>query len=164
MPTPTYTPLAETTLSADTMQVELPNIDQSYRDLVLVVSGNVLTNSEYDLQAVFNDTTTGNYCYVHMTGNGTENYSSSTTTYTSASLSAYGFTSTTPFLVTAHLMDYTATDKHKSYVSRASQAGRYVTAVVGRWPSTSAITKITLKVGADKFKAGTTIALYGIVV
>jgi hypothetical protein len=66
------------------------------------------------------------------------------------------------------VMDYSATDKHKSVLVRAnsdapSQNG-VVAAVAGRWASTSAVTSVVLlpEVGPN-FASGSTFNLFGVI-
>ena len=64
------------------------------------------------------------------------------------------------------IQDYSATDKHKSYLYRSGGAtdtnyGTY--AAAGRWANTSAITTITIAPsGSYTLLAGSTFALFGI--
>jgi hypothetical protein len=59
-------------------------------------------------------------------------------------------------------MDYSATDKHKTVLSRANNAANGVTAIAGRWASTSAITSIVLTFQSSSLATGSTVALYGV--
>ena len=58
--------------------------------------------------------------------------------------------------------DYSATDKHKSALSRLSDAGASVSMSANRWASTAAITSITMTASTGTFSAGATFHLYGI--
>jgi hypothetical protein len=62
------------------------------------------------------------------------------------------------------IMDYSATDKHKTVLFESGSgvdAELYVSA--GRWASTSAVTSVTLKDNQVRpLQTGTTISLYGI--
>jgi hypothetical protein len=62
-----------------------------------------------------------------------------------------------------HIMDYSATDKHKTVLSRANRASSGVDAIAGRWASTSAITSIKYFASGRTLDIGSTVALYGIV-
>jgi len=67
---------------------------------------------------------------------------------------------------TVNIMDYSATDKHKTVLTRASTAASSVWAIAGRVATTSAITSVAF-IGpddaSDQFLSGSTFALYGIV-
>lgn len=161
MPTPTYTPLAETTLSASALQVEFTSIDQSYRDLVLVVTGTA-TASTGETLIFNNDTTSTNYNHVWMAGNGSSTWSGTANNNQTVNMFAFD-TGTNVAVEIIEIMDYSATDKHKSAIIRYNQAANGVEADILRWSNTAAITSITFKTGAY-FAAGTTFGLYGIVV
>ncbi len=64
-----------------------------------------------------------------------------------------------------NIMDYSATDKHKTILQRAGSPVNVEWAVAGRVAITSAVTSITLwspDNGSDVWISGTTFALYGI--
>ena len=67
-------------------------------------------------------------------------------------------------LTVANILDYTATDKHKSVVSRSNSPESGVNMVAGRWANTSAVTQIDLvqSSGTNGLSAGSTFAIYGI--
>jgi hypothetical protein len=60
-------------------------------------------------------------------------------------------------------MDYSATDKHKTYLSRSNNADNGTTALTGRWANTSAITTVAISSQTGSIRTGTSISLYGIV-
>lgn len=60
-----------------------------------------------------------------------------------------------------NLMDYSATDKHKSVLMRYGQSSGGVNAWASRWANTAAVTQIQLYT-TSTFAAGSTFALYGI--
>jgi hypothetical protein len=84
-------------------------------------------------------------------------------------LTAVGFTTiprintTGRYMGILQVMDYSATDKHKTSLVRSGESVDGTEAWVSRWPSTSAINSILLYTGSNSFTAGSTFALYGIV-
>jgi len=71
----------------------------------------------------------------------------------------------TPSTVLCDIMDYSATDKHKTFLTRANNTDEAVVASVGRVATTSGITTLavqTLASASYYMAAGTTLALYGI--
>lgn len=120
----------------------------------------------------FNGDTAANYSAHALTGNGT-------------SASAIGFGSQTRIFLTSNevrgssisdtfgaciidVIDYASTTKNKTVrafdggdINSASPSGA-VTLDSGLWMSTSAVTSLTITVGATGFAAGTVFALYGI--
>lgn len=165
MPTLTYTPLANITLSSSAASVTFSSISQVYRDLVLVIAGVAATNSvQNSVKATFNsDTTASNYYAVTMRGNGSATASSSYNVGAFLEAFSTGIATTGITNITASFMDYSATDKHKSYLSRFNDAGVATGAIAGRWANTSAITSIALSFDSGTWASGSTFALYGIV-
>jgi hypothetical protein len=103
-----------------------------------------------------NGITTG-YSFVYANGDGSS--------ATSASGTATGF-SQTAYLTTrstniVQFMDYSATDKHKTALTRFGQAGLSLQMAAERLASTEAINSISVIVGTP-FAIGSTFSLYGI--
>lgn len=151
-------PLYSTTLTAATTSVTISGISNTYRDLRLVIQGTSSTASGL-LWIINGDATGTNYSNVYILGDGA---TASSGTATSNSWSSIRGANLTQY--EASVMDYSATDKHKSVLVRQGDA---VTAgslaLVGRWASTAAVTSIQLSLGAATFSIGTTFSLYGIV-
>jgi hypothetical protein len=161
MATPTYTPLANLTLGASAASITFGSIPATYRDLILVVQGTTTVTADARLR--INGDTGAGYDHQRMSGNG------SAATAASASLSSGSrlteivqFRSTDLTQLIINIMDYSATDKHKTILSRADRAGGGAEAHVNRWPNTAAITNLVLYTAAS-WQSGTTVALYGIV-
>jgi len=149
MPTPTYTPLANITLSSSAASVTFSSISQAYRDLVLVVNA---TSSAFLI--TFNGDSGSNYTQVRMSGNGTTASSSAFAAGTYLGLLGYS-------AAILNVMDYSATDKHKSSLQAEDQANatmRYA----NRWANNSAITTLAITGYGSNLPSGTSIALYGI--
>ena len=161
MPTSTYTPLANITLGATATSVTFSSISQSYRDLVLVLNGK--STATADLAFQVNSANT-NYNYVHMTGTGSAASSSSRTNgdYIIPSYGVISSISANQTNCIINLMDYSATDKHKTMLLRTSDSSQAVSAEAARWASTSAITSIACFALGTTFAIGSTFALYGI--
>jgi len=159
MPTPTYTPLATVTLGSSAASVTFSSIPATYRDLIFVFNGGVISGA-HNLSVAFNsDTTSGNYSGVAMSGTGS---SASSVLILPRLLNDFGYLEANQAVFITQFMDYSATDKHKTYLSRSNNAANGVSAVAGRWANTAAITSIALTSGAN-FATGTTFSLYGIV-
>lgn len=162
MATPTYTALATTTLGSDSATVTFSSIPATYRDLVLVINGKTTrSGNSNDVRIQVNADTGNNYSYVQMFGDG-----SSALSYSGASQDHYpttfaGTGATASALI--HFIDYSATDKHKTFLSRGDSAAWGLAALAGRWANTNAITSIKIysSVTGD-MASGTTFALYGI--
>jgi hypothetical protein len=159
MPTPTYTPLANLTLASSATSCTFSSISQSYRDLVVVVVGSTTGNA--DITAKLNNAT--DYSFVYMAGSGSgSGLSGAASSQAQITLDAYFWRSSETSSCIMNIMDYSATDKHKTILSRNNVAGAGVDAFVNRWNSTAAVTQVSVSTFANAFAAGTTFALYGI--
>jgi hypothetical protein len=165
MPTPTYVPLATVTLGSSASSVTFSSIPATYRDLVLVCNWqNSGSGSAGRLQ--LNGNTGANYFGVWMTGTGTSAISSSETSETSARIAGASVGPANTYSNTAILqfLDYSATDKHKTVISRFGSASTESQATASRYASTSAITSIRFfDILGQTFQTGSTFNLYGIV-
>lgn len=153
----TFVALANITLGSSASSVTFSSIPTTgFRDLVLVYSGT--TSSVSGVEGRFNGDSGSNYSLVRMFGAASgANSSSASTNYFPVVYTGNPITATS----IVQIMDYSATDKHKTSLTRAGGLQYDTTeAVASRWANTSAITSINiLSVG---FTAGSTFALYGI--
>lgn len=162
MPTPTYTPLANITLGSATSSVTFSSISGAYRDLVLVWNGKMVSSGDA-VRVFLNTDIASNYSSVWMQGNGSStNSSSETTGGFRVGGAAVGLTTTGSDTIVFQLMDYSATDKHKTAITRYSGADTEVVALAGRWANTAAVTTLRISGVVGNFATGTTVALYGI--
>ena len=160
MPTPTYTPLATVTLGSTATSVTFSSIPATFRDLVLVgqfiPTLDPVTDSFY---IKMNGDTGSNYSYVRMTGNGSSAASFSASGADNTG-NAAGVMTTQQGNVIINLFDYSATDKHKTWLSRANFG--WVSAFAGRWANTNAVNSFAISLNGTTFRVGSTFALYGI--
>jgi len=159
VPTPTYTPLANITLGSAAASVTFSSINQTYRDLIIVVTGttSLVTNTVIRL----NGDTGSNYSFVGAEGNGT----AATSFATTSSLPEVGRISTTESNSIIHIMDYSATDKHTIILARGNGTGDLVKMSATRWANTAAVNSIQVLASPSPrtFNTGSSFALYGIV-
>jgi hypothetical protein len=150
-----YVSLATTTLGNSTSSVTFSSIPATYKDLVLVVAGTASTQTGFLIK--FNgDNTESNYFRVLMLGNG------STTSSSTGNNSVFGSVYTVQSSNITSIMDYSATDKHKTLLLRSNSASDFTYATAGRWANTAAITSINLSCSGATFSIGTTFSLYGV--
>ncbi len=168
MPTPTYTALATVTLASTATSVTFSSIPATYRDLILVLN---LASNNSDQTAImrFNGDSAGNYNMVHMIGTGGGSGSSQTENSVGFLNISKGIGVTTTLgdvLVISQIMDYSATDKHKTAITRANAVSSPypgTSAQAGRWGNTAAITSVAISLSAGaSYITGSTFALYGI--
>jgi len=158
MATPTYELLESVTLATAASSVTFSSIDGGYGDLVLVVDK---PSGGRRVSLGFNGDTGSNYANVSMNGNGSATNSySATQAYVWANLYSSGGDNAS--LVTFQIMDYSATDKHKSVLVRAGGAGFLVGAQAARWANTAAITSLEVTGSTNSYPVGSTFNLYGV--
>jgi hypothetical protein len=166
LPTPTYTALATVTLGSSASSVTFSSIPATYRDLILIVNGSPSDNSYPGVTSRLNGDTGANYSRVRMGGDGTgSGGSTSLTGATNLELNSYfglGSSTSSRMALIAQLMDYSATDKHKTVLTRSGTNTDGVEALAGRWANTAAVTTWLVYTTSAAFGAGTTFALYGI--
>ena len=160
MPTATYIPLATLTLTGNDSQIDFANIPNTYRDLILIVSATQTATGANGGFIRLNGDSASNYSYVMMTGDGSS--ASSTANSGNRFIDSMVFANTR----TAHviqIMDYSATDKHKTILNRINTVDWGTRAYAGRWASTNAVNSITLGLeSSQSFTSGSTFSLYGI--
>lgn len=152
------TALANTTLGSNTVSITFSTINGSYRDLLIVIQGS--TTNPQNVRIRFNSDATGsNYTWNSMAGLGSGSGSNNSTNSNYLNFQSYFDTSQGNLI--AHIMDYSATDKHKTYLSRQSTAAIGIEAFAGRWFNTAAVTSVML-IADTNFSTGTSFALYGV--
>ena len=156
MPTPTYIPLATFTASGGETAVTFSSIPATYRDLILVLGS-------FQLPAATNI-----WCRANGDGSSSYSYVYAFSTSSAASSSTNGFLigglaqGASMNTIITQFMDYSATDKNKSMLSRSTDDLQAVTMIAGRWPQNTAINSLTVRVVANSFGAGSTFSLYGV--
>jgi hypothetical protein len=161
-PVSTYIPLQTITLGSAASSVTFASIPQTYRDLVLVVT--VPTGHNSGSGVVINSDTdySSNYSRVAMAGNGSSGSSfvnsgggNPTANHDLGALRPNG-------QLIAQFMDYSATDKHKTILTRAGGAANDVWAVALRWADNSAVTTLVFSTDGGNLPAAMVLSLYGI--
>ena len=161
MPTNTYTPLATITLASTDSEIVFASIPATYRDLIMVAnfsysggSGDTILRVNGDSSSIYNAV------WMNGTGSAAQSGNESSRAYINPLYSAGAGRA----VMTWQLLDYAATDKHKTSLIRTSTASGSVVATAGRWASTSAITSITIRdFASDTFAIGSTFSLYGVI-
>jgi hypothetical protein len=151
------TALASITLQEASASVTFSGIPQNYRDLILVINGSRSSDSGDGGLLRFNGDSGSNYSYVFMLGNGSSTNSGSAS-YTGiigpALFTGQG-------MAIAQIMDYSATDKHKTVVVRRDTSSVQALASAERWANTAAISSIVYQPSTGTHNIGTTLNLYG---
>jgi len=165
MPTPTYRPLANITLGSTAASVTFSSIPATYRDLVVIMMAkSTRTSNDQDGCFLRLNNDASNHSRVTMLGSGA-GVSSNTESNLGMPL---GGNAAALMVNIIQVMDYSATDKHKTVLVRANTNAPSVSGVVyasaGRWASTSAVTSLVLlpEVGPN-FAIGSTFNLFGVI-
>jgi hypothetical protein len=158
MPTPTYTPLATVTLGSAAASVAFSSIPATYRDLILIVNGT--TDSATGLYLRFNGDTGSNYFTIVMDGLSSGASSAAQTgTFTNIN-----YISNILSTSTAQIMDYSATDKHKTILGRGNAGNFIARGGAARWANTAAITSLVAMLDSGRtYAVGTSFSLYGVI-
>ena len=164
MPTSTYDLIASNVLGSSAASVTFSSIPATYRDLVLVTQYLSTSTNTYAILR-FNSDSGSNYQHVYMSGSSGSTYSGSGSFTGVLSVYWTAANSTGPVLGIYHIMDSSATDKHKTVLSRTNTdntSRNGVEAFANRWANTAAITQIDVVGGNNNFAAGSSFHLYGI--
>ena len=158
----TYTPIATTTLGSAQAAYTFSSIPSTYTDLVLI-SSDVNAGADYAFIR-FNSDSGANYSGTLLDGSGSA-ASSGRLTNGSGSPFANGIyigqTVNAQNTRIINIMNYANTTTLKTVLTRSSLT-TFVSAYVGLWNNTAAITSITLTANGTTFSTGSTFTLYGI--
>ena len=155
MPTPTYTPLATVTLAGTASSVTFSSIPATYRDLILVTNATAGNNAFIR----YNGDSGANYTGVRIYGSGSSAASDTSDVNT---INTGDLINNQVAIV--QIMDYSATDKHKTSLTRITNPTAFVGANAFRWANTAAITSVGLHpAGVNTFAIGSTFNLYGVI-
>lgn len=154
MPSATYIALATFTANGTQTGVTFSNIPNTYKDLV--IQGNVIGNTTNGVFSIAYNGDSSNMTGVRMYGTSSVAGSDQPTDgITSATIG------TNVGSLIVQVLDYAATDKHKTSLIRSNDGGVITIAGVNRWASTNAITSIAITSNRT-FQTGMTLSLYGI--
>ncbi len=158
MPNRTYIALANITLSGNASTVTFSSIPNTYRDLVAVINTKGLTGSPTPRGGYMTvNGSTGSSVYVLSGGS-----NSSAGQDGSDIMIPVGNNHST---VVVDIMDYSATDKHKTILTKVATPGVSAWFIVSRYASTNAVTSISFvgpDTGSDQYVTGSVFTLYGI--
>jgi hypothetical protein len=165
MPEPTYTALATVTLGSSASSVTFSSIPATYRDLILVFNGTV-TGGNGGANMRLNGDTGSNYPFVFMR-NVNNTPASEAATESRIPITVSTTTANTRIQSNATIMDYSATDKHKTTLVRSGYTepttSTMVEATASRWANTAAVTSLLIYTTANNFSTGSTFSLYGVI-
>ena len=152
--------MANLTLTSTANTVTFSSISALYKDLRIVISGGLPSaNASYTI----NNDSSSTYYWNTIESNGAAASSAwNGDTFGSFANNYIVWYQNNGIVVTMDILDYSATDKHKTVITRGNNAQRSANAVIGRWPSTAAVTSVRLNGNGSNFTVGSTFTLYGI--
>jgi hypothetical protein len=164
MPTATYVPIASNTVSGSTTQsIDFQNIPQIYTDLVVVLSGSMLTSWDVWLR-VNNDSTSKCPQQWAFGDGGTQPY-----VYNVVDTVFYPVLNahvTEPYLSIQNFPNYANAVTYKPYLNWSGNAQYQFGITQGAWNNTAAINRLTIFVDPAQtttyFASGTAVGIYGI--
>jgi hypothetical protein len=163
MPTNTYTPLANITLTGTDSEIVFANIPNTYRDLILVANYRPNETGGEMILRLNSDTGT-NYFDVFMYGNGSSPASNTLNLNRFVPSAFVGESTSTSTEAIFQFMDYSVTNKHKTVLMRVDTPSNGTKAISGRWANTNAINTITFGIqNATNYALGSTFSLYGVI-
>lgn len=159
MATNTMIALDKVTIGTATPTVTFTSIPQGYTDLVIIASGTASAAAYTKL--TFNGDTATNYSATNLygTGSGAGSARSSNFNYIQC---YYNYANTNPTMMEVNIFNYSNTTTYKTTLLPDYDAAQELTAKVGMWRSTAAITSVTLERVSGNWNSGSTFSLYGI--
>lgn len=153
--------IATQTLSSAASTITFSSIPSTYTDLRLVFTG--VSASGNSIYLRLNGDTGSNYSFTELYGTGGSAFSSRSSNTIVIGFGSTGFT-TTPQLLTADIFSY-AGSTNKTVLTTAAQDNNGsggVSANVGLWRNTAAITSVSILQIVGNIAASSTATLYGI--
>ena len=166
----TYEPIATQTLGSNTGTVTFSSIPGTYTDLV-IISNPIATTNGIGIRLQFNGDTGSNYSRSVLSGFGTTSGTAdSINTFTNqtsiGSNWQVGGGTGGPSPHIHNINNYSNSTTNKTVLFRTNaypySGNSEVTAEVGLWRNTAAITSITMTGSTGDFATGSTFSLYGI--
>lgn len=155
MATPAWELIDSNTLSSSASSVTFSGIPGTYRDIIAVIEISNSTASNAQVYCRLNSDSGTNYSIVVANGYGTGYASATETSVQQLNIGKYVAVNNGEYnLTTAQFLDYSATDKHKSVLSRSDAPDVGTSMIAGRWASTSAITSIEIYPSGGEFTTG----------
>jgi hypothetical protein len=161
MPTPTYTALATVTLGSSASSVTFSSIPATYRDLIVICD--TVASGQSSIDGRLNGDTGNNYSTVRMFGTGSSTGSDINAGSSIVNRYLIGITNTSRTSQIIQIMDYSATDKHKTILTRNASTVNSVNAHAARYANTSVIDSLTINFSESSASSGSTFSLYGVI-
>ena len=154
----TYEAIATANGTGSSGVVTFSSIPGTYTDLV--VASSIIGDANSAVRIRLNgDTTDSNYSYILLYGNGSV---AGSTNNTATQIYLGHANTSAPNASIVSLNNYSNTTTFKTVLSRGNQINQFVSAVVGLWRNTAAVTSLTIVMDSGNFTTGSTFTIYGI--
>lgn len=163
MPTPTYIPLVNTTLTSNTATVAFTGLSGSYSSLIIYFQG-AETTTEL-LRFILNGDSAANYGYSFIESSSTNKSSNANTAYMTEITfgSSYGkIASTNRSSFELTIVDYAVSGKQKGGFIKMNGGNQSQLFGAFRYNNTSAITSISFT-NSGTFVSGSVFEIYGVI-
>jgi hypothetical protein len=158
----TYTPIATTTGTGSSASVTFSSIPATYTDLVLIVSGTLVSGGDSGVELRFNGTSPSSSSYSGTTIGGDGSSASSSRQSNVAACNSGLISSTAVGNSIIHIMNYANTTTYKTVLGRGNLPHLLTRATVYLWRDTpAAINQVQVLAGGN-FSTSTTFTLYGV--
>jgi hypothetical protein len=159
----TYVAIATANGTGSSGSVTFSSIPATYTDLVLIVSGTLVSGGDSGLELRFNGTGSGSTSYsgTLLDGNGTAASSARQTNVAGANNGLISSNAVGNSVI--QIMNYANTTTYKTILGRGNLSNLLTRASVYLWRDTpAAINAIEVRTGAGNYSTSTTFSLYGI--
>lgn len=156
----TYSPIQAITLTSTASAVDFTGIPQNFTDLVIIFNGTLSSGtSVYGIR--YNSDAGSNYSWTSIRSDGS---AATSTRDTNSTRILCGWIGTSQVTEIIQIQNYANITTNKTNITRnnSTAASTYVSANVGLWRNTAAITSVRILPDSSTFAAGSTFTLYGI--
>jgi hypothetical protein len=151
------TALASITLQEASASVSFSGIPEGYRDLVLAVNS-IPVSQLAETYIRLNNDAGNNYTAIEAWG---DPPSLGGTSITRTGLYTGYFDDANRATQVTQIIDYSATNKHKTALVRLTKPDQATSMIATRWANTSPVTSLTVFSQSGSYAAGSTFNLYG---
>jgi hypothetical protein len=156
----TYTPIATASGTGSSGSVTFSSISATYTDLIVIVSGSLVSGGDAGLELRFNSDSGNNYSGTVLDGNGT---SASSSRQSNVGACNSGLISSNVIGTSImQVMNYANTTTFKTVLGRGNISNLLLRATVYLWRNSGAINAVEVRCAAGNFTTSTTITLYGV--
>lgn len=158
----TYEPISTTTLGSAQSSITISSIPNTYTDLLIVATGSASSLNQNNWLRLNSNSSTV-YSTTMINGNGSATNSKNRNSDNAFLIDYWGTGASgamNNFII--HINNYANTNINKTVLIRSTDTTQEAQLTVGLYPSTSAISSITLFPAGGNYNTGFTLTVYGI--